>query len=231
MTWTSIYRHKPYQASTRIENNLIYVPQINDEGDTLCQLFDHTHPYQNIEVQNRFPEGRPFYTRETVTYFFNQQVHYLKLFKDRPWSSNVIDIDYDNQRIYIKYPGHNCNTNLFGKYNLDELCPDWEQQLSNIVCDMYNTGFINITIHPHSFFIENGIMKHYDFYGVVPLSDPTIDFTYLKSIVMSNNMDRFLKEVTDNRLNLLSIFKQTLDSDADWPIGSLNHLHKELFND
>jgi hypothetical protein len=120
---------------------------------------------------------------------------------------------------------------MFGQKNLDELCPDWETQLANIIRDMFDMGYINITIHPHSFFIENGIMKHYDFYMTVPLSNPTVDFSYLKSIVMRNNMDRFLQEVSDGRLNVLSIFKQTLDKDADWPIGSLNFLHKELFND
>lgn len=230
MNWSSVYRYKPH-TNILIENNLVYVPEINDDKNTLCLTFDHTHPYQNIEVASRFPEGREFFTAEVATYFFNQHVFYLQLFKDKPWSSNVLDVDYQNQKIYIDYPGHNCNINMFETNNLSELCVDWKDQLRNIILDINNAGYMNITIHPHSFFIQEGTMKHYDLYAVVPKHDPTIDFRYLKSVVMHNNKDRFMREVTDGKLNITNIFKQTIMNDSDWPEQSLSILINELFND
>jgi len=218
-----------YENGELIESNLIYTPLINPDNTIFCMNFDHTHPYQNEGVKNCLP-SRPHYTEEMVKFFFEREVKYLEIFKNRMWAPTILDVDYAKQRIFLQWPGKNCNQLCYGDKNLDSECPNWQEQMSNIIKDMFESGYYKITLYPHCYFIEGGVLKTMDFYGCIEQSDPYIDFDKVKGLI-NVSAHRFEEALDDRqRLNIEIMFKRSLTTYVHWPENILPKIYNDLFS-
>jgi hypothetical protein len=212
-----------------IESNLIYTPLINPENTILCMNFDHTHPYQNEGVKEHLP-SRPYYTEEMVKFFFEREVKYLEIFKNKIWAPTILDVDFADQKIFLQWPGKNCNQSCFGGGDLDSECPNWKDQMTDIIKDIYNDGYYKITLYPHCYFIEGGILKTMDFYGCIEQQDPYIDFEKVKGLI-NVSAHRFEEALDERkRLNIEIMFKRSLTTYVYWPDNILPKIYTELFD-
>ena len=225
--WTPYYKINPDNGRL-IESNLIYTPLVSPDGKTFCMNFDHTHPYQNEEVHN-YLQDRPFYTKEMVKFYFDREVKYREIFKDKPWAPIVLDIDYNNQLIYFHWSGKTCNTLIYDGNRLDAECSNWKTQLSAIIKDIVNSGYYKITLYPHCFFVEDGILKVMDFYGCIEQSNPFINIEMVKGLIGKNSVHRFEEAKRGEDLDIGFMFKRALTTFVKWPDDHLSTIYQELY--
>jgi hypothetical protein len=205
-----------------------YEPLINPEGTIFCANFDWQNRYQ------RMNEARPLYTQEVADFFFNEEVKNILKFKDKPYASEIIDIDYKLKRLYFKWYKESCNEVIYSGRALDTYCDDWRKQIKNIIIDLYKEKTYKLTIYPHCHYIdEYGQMRAIDWYGCVPVSDPFIEAKYMDAIIHSTAQFR-LDETggpVNNRYNLELMFKGSLKNHVMWGDESMEYIYKEIFND
>jgi hypothetical protein len=225
--WTPYYKINPDNGRL-IESNLIYTPLVSPDGKTFCMNFDHTHPYQNDELQGWMPT-RPYYTADMVKFYFDREVKYRKIFEDRSWSSKLIDIDYNTQRVFFQWSGQSCNSIIYGGGNLDHECPTWREQLTNIITDIVKSGYYKISLYPHCFFVEDQILKTMDFYGCIEQSNPYVDFNMVKGLIGDVSGHRFDEALKGNDLDIGFMFKRALSTFVKWPDDMLSVIYKELY--
>lgn len=216
--WSYVFKRN-YYTKQIVETNLVYTPLINPEGTVYCMNFDHKNQYQN-EMVSSFLPSRPYYTKETVEFFFNRELHYIEKFKNYSWAPKYIDIDVKNQRIFFEFNKKSCNWVVADNLNLDENFPNWEDQLVNIVSDIINEGCYKLTIYPHCFFYDKQL-KMFDFYACVDKNDSLIPLEKMMGIMGVASPERFEKALSGNHVDTKELFKQALNNYSCWPTDRL----------
>ncbi len=204
-----------------------YEPLINPEGNVFCANYDWQNKYQRQQGQ------RPAYTEQVVDFFWNKGVESLLTYKDKPYAPELIDIDYANKRIFFKWYGKSCNELIFTREKLESRCPDWKDQIARILLDLYQSGSYKLTMYSHCHMIDNhGQMRGFDWYGCVPVSNPTIDLIYMDAIVHGTAVHRIKEVLTeDNKYDLGKMFKRSLGKYVMWGQEDLVHVYKQMFNE
>jgi hypothetical protein len=218
--WEYVFKTE-YRTKETIETNLVYTPLTYD--NVFCMSFDHASPYQNEMLHHIFPQ-RPFYTEEMVTFLFNREVEFINRFKDKPWTPNYLDIDLKSKKIFFEWPGETFNRIVTDGSNITTYCQDWEDQLENIILDLYNEGCYKLTLYPHCFFNDNGIMKTFDFYACTDITDRYIDVSLVQGMLGIASPERFEKAIKDSKLDLKELFAQALNGYSMWPTDRLKKL-------
>lgn len=201
-----------------------YEPLISPDGKTFCCNYDWRNKYQ------RQDEDRPLYTKEVCDYFFEQEVKYIQLFQNKPYSPEIIDIDYKRKRIFIKWYNNSCNHTIYRDMLLDLR---WFQQIKNIVLDQFKSGYYKLTMYPHCHYIDNfGNMRAIDWYGVVPVKAPYIEEQYMEAIIHDSARFRLAEtgERKHNLINLEIMFKRSLSTHVKWGKSNMSYIYKELFD-
>ena len=211
-----------------IETNLIYTPLINPEGTIMCMWFDHTNRYQNEDIAYWLP-SRPFYTKEMVKFFFDREVEYLTAFKDKPWAPTILEVDYDKQQIFFKWQGKSLNHVIFGGGDLNEYCPFWQEQMADIIKDVVASGYYKVSLYPHCYYVEDDVLKTFDFYGSVKQSDPYVLLDHIRGMIGETSGPRFVEATEGNKLNIGILFKRALEEYVEWPNDALKNVYKELY--
>jgi hypothetical protein len=225
--WKYYYKINP-DTNQMIETNLIYTPLINPEGTIMCMWFDHTNRYQNEDIAYWLP-SRPFYTKEMVKFFFDREVEYLTAFKDKPWVPTVLEIDYGRQQIFFKWAGNSLNHVIFGGEDLDALCPTWQEQMAAIIKDIVASGYYKVSLYPHCYYVEEGVLKTFDFYGSVKQTDPYVLIDHIRGMIGETSGPRFAEATEGDKLNIGILFKRALEEYVEWPNNALKGVYKELY--
>jgi len=213
-----------YHNGTRGMAQQTYEPLVSPDGKTFCCNYDWQNKYQ------RLYEERPLYTKEVCDYFFNQEVKYIDLFKDKPYAPEIIDIDEKHKQIFIKWYNSSCNHLIYRDMMLDL---NWLNMIKNIVIDQYQSGYYKLIMYPHCHYIDNfGNMRAIDWYGVVPVNYPYIEEKYMEAII--HDTARFRLEETgerkNNLINLETMFKRSLSTHVLWAKSNMNYIYKEIFD-
>lgn len=226
--WTYFYKRNPDFPNEMVETNLVYTPMISPTGNRLCMHFDHTSKYQNEELYSWLPT-RPLYTADLVKRFFDREVKYLSTFSKYLWAPQNIEIDYVDQKITFDWSGTNCNHIIYSGQSLSDYCPNWQEQLTDIITDIVTAGYYKITLYPHCYFIDNGILRTFDFYGSIESADPYIKFSDVRGMMGELSGARFAEATDDDLLNIEIFFKRALDTHIKWPDDMLVQIYNQLF--
>ena len=225
--WTPFYKINP-EDNNLIETNLIYTPLVSSSGNVFCMHFDHTSKYQNEDLASWLP-ARPHYTKEMVAYFFNREVEYITVFKDMPWAPRNITIDTEEQKIFFSWTGETCNQVVYGGRSLDEALPDWKDQMSTILKDIVSAGYYKTSLYPHCYFIDNGVLRTFDFYGCVKANDPYVKLDHIRGMIGETSGPRFVEATEGDKLNIEILFKEALKQYVKWPDDILPKIYNQLF--
>ena len=204
-----------------------YEPLISEDGTTFCKNYNVDSEYQKMENK-----PRPFYTKEIVDWFFQNELAYLELFKDKKYAPEVKDIDYKNQKIYIKWYGKSCNQ-IINDPEIKEW-PEymWRQQIRDIIVDQYDEGIYKLTMYPHCHYIDSqGQMRAIDWYGCVPVDAPYIEEKYMQGIIHETAQFRLEEtgKAVDSVLNLETMFKRSLSTHVLWGDQDMSYIYKKIF--
>jgi hypothetical protein len=82
------------------------------------------------------------------------------------WCPQFGKDDRDGWRVYLKFGGHLCQDILDRNESLDQYCPNWREQLTQICLDLRQEKIYKITMDPEYFFIdENQTLKTFAFFN------------------------------------------------------------------
>lgn len=221
--WQIYYKFS--EDGSRAMAQQTYEPLISPDGKTFCANYDWRNEYQR-----KTQPDRTGYTQEVVEYFFKKEVEYAEKFKDLSWAPNIIDIDYNNFRVYYAWHGETCNEMI---YTGKPLPQDWQQQLKSIILEAYKQGVYKLTMYPHChFFDEHGQMHTIDMYGCVEVSDPWIEAKYMDGIIHSTAQFRLDETggVINGKYNLGKMFMRSLGEHVKWYDQSMQWIYKEIVN-
>ena len=203
-----------------------YEPLVSVDGKTFCKNYAWPNDYQYRETLDR-----PLYTDAVAEWFFQNELKYIELFKDKPYAPEIIDIDYTTRKIYLKWYDKSCNQIIYS--SKDWPAYQWRNQIKNIMLDQYNEGIYKLTMYPHCHYIDdNNNMRAIDWYGCVPVDRPYIEEKYMQGIIHETAQFR-LEETgaaVDSVLNLETMFKRSLGTHVKWGDQDMSYIYKEIFN-
>ena len=221
--WTPFYKYSEDGVGGKMSQQT-YEPLISPDGKTFCANYDWKNEYQR-----KWQPDRVGYTQDVVQYFFNKEIEYVTRFKDKPFSPQVLDIDYVNKRIFYNW-GVTCNELLYG--NAGQIPSNWKEQVYNTIIDLYNNGVYKLTMYPHCFYVDNGQLRTIDWYGCVEVDDPLIETKYMDGIIHSTAQFRLDEtgDLINGKYNLELMFKGSLGTHVLWGKENMRWIYKEIFN-
>ena len=203
-----------------------YEPLVSDDGTLFCKNYSWPNEYQFTENKNR-----SLYTAEIVEWFFKNEIKYIEKFIDKPYAPEIVDIDYDNKKIYLKWYDVSCNQIIYKPEHWPE--KQWRRQIKDIIIDQYNEGVYKLTMYPHCHYIDTrGQMRAIDWYGCVPVEAPYIEERYMQGIIHDTAKFRLEEtgEAVRGLLNLETMFKRSLGEHVLWGDQNMSYIYKEIFN-
>lgn len=219
--WQIVYKVDPEATAELVTTNLIYTPRT--QKNVMCMDFDYTNYYQHTAVRPTLSE-KPYYTEDLVRYMFNREITYIEKFKGKPWAPTYIEIDKNSNKIFFEWSGESCNRILFSGRSLEELCPNWQEQLEMIVLDLLTDGYYKLTLYPHCFFVKDGILKTFDFYACADIADPYIELETIKGIIGKRSIGRFSAATEGSKINTRILFEQAVTTYSGWPGNPLKKI-------
>jgi len=197
--WNYLYKLN-YIDGRNAPTNMLYTPMTNITGDVLCMIWDSTHSYQS-ENKNL--------TQDLVEYFFKREIDHLKEMQKFHWAPRLLSID--GNKIYIEFNKETLNHILLtpGR-NLNKECPNWKEQIFNIIKDTLNVGYYKLALYPHCFFLKAGIIKTFDFYSCVGIEERYILRKQLEGMIGVDSNDRFNLSTVGDRVDFKKFFEITM---------------------
>lgn len=219
--WLPFYKYSD-QGEYGCMSQQTYEPLISPDGKTFCANYDWQNKYQR-----RWQPDRPLYTKEVVDYFFNKEKEYALRFQDKPWAPKIVDIT--DTAIFYSWHGLTCNEMIHRGQTMPS---NWEDQIYNIMLDIYRSGVYKLTMYPHChFFDKDGQMHTIDMYGCVEISDPFIECKMMDGIIHETAQFRLDEtgNTINNKYNLETMFKRSLGVHVKWGDKTLSNVYKEIF--
>jgi hypothetical protein len=220
--WNYFYKIVDGQPNT---TNLLYTPLINNTQDIMCMWWNETSPYQ---------ENKRL-TADLVNFFFEREVKYLTTFQGKPWAPKLIDVDLKNRKIFIEWNKETLNTIIFTPdRDLNKECPNWREQIFEILKDVLDLGYYKMALYPHCFFIDtDGNIKTFDMYSTIERDNPFIERRLIEGMIGEQSQGRFNDSTSDGVINFETFFKITLTDHLSktWPDNPFPDFYKRLIND
>lgn len=202
-----------------------YEPLISDDGKTFCKNYSWPNDYQYIETRDR-----PFYTEDVVNWFFENELKYINKFSSKSYAPEIIDINYSDKKIYLKWYHKSCNQIIYSKKNWPE--KNWRDSIKDIMVDQISEGIYKLTMYPHCHYIDNtDNMRAIDWYGCVSIDNPFIEEKYMKGIIHDSAKFRIDEtgEICNGKINLENMFKRSLSTHVLWGDHNMNYIYEEIF--
>lgn len=184
-----------YVDGTLNSTNLIYAPSVMD--NMLCMDFADVNYHKNL------------LSTKIRDYFFERELENLKKFKDYTWCPNLLDIQ--GKKIFLEFGAETLNNIVLDKTrNIDNECPDWQNQIQSTLDDIKKQQYYKVTLYPHCFFILNGIIKTIDFYGCVAFEDRMMPLDIIREMIGKDSVDRFAEATVSDKIDFEIFYNKLL---------------------
>ena len=179
------YNNVPNHGKCR--NNLIYTSLINEDETKFVQWYHNDTDYH--KGQNQVVD--PYKMREK----WDREVHYLAVMKENyPDLIPFYEVDILERKIYLDIEGPDfweragCLTE-----NYDNVLPDWQDQMLEIIKAHKSLGLHKYSMHPSSYFIVDGKLKSINYFFTYREDEPYISITDVESHIYSTRQDEMRK--------------------------------------
>ena len=184
-----------YVDGTLNSTNLIYAPSVTD--NVLCMDFADVNYHKSL------------LSTKIRDYFFERELANLKKFKDHMWCPNLLGIQ--GKKIFLEFGVETLNNIVLDKTrNIDNECPDWQNQIQSTLDDIKKQQYYKVTLYPHCFFILNGIIKTIDFYGCVAFEDRMMPLDIIREMIGKDSVDRFAEATVSDKIDFEIFYNKLL---------------------
>lgn len=220
--WKYFYKISP--GGNLVSTNVMYTCLVNPEETMMCMLWDETSPYQAENTA---------LTADLINFFFKREVENIQKFAKYEWCPTIHEIDTENRKIIIEWNKETFN-NVLADSNrtLDQVCPDWQKQIFEILTDVRNSGYYKMALYPHCFFLGiDGKIKTFDFYSCVSMEERYIPRSDLKGMIGDQSGHRFEQATVGDRIDFKVFFRDTLTIHLAnyWPTNPFPTIHELLY--
>lgn len=171
-------------------NNLIYTSFISEDKKTFLQWYYNDpvyHKNQNQVVDPSLMEEK-----------WLREVNYLTQMRNRypDLVPTILKIDLEARKLYLEIDGPDFwQRTLDGNCTYDDVLPDWQDQMLEIIRAHRSLGLWKYSMHPSSYFIVDGKLKSINYFFTYHESEPQICIKDVESHIYSARQDEMRKHL------------------------------------
>jgi hypothetical protein len=206
--WEYLYKID-YKDQTLTSTNLLYAPKVNSDGRFVLRMDWEDLTYHKKQLK-----------KELKDFFFKREIKYLFKFTKYEWCPAIMNIS--GPEIFLEFQKETLNNIVMDPTrNLDEECPTWKEQINKIVYDTEREGVYKMTLYPHCFFIHDGVVKTFDFYGCASFEEKLFPIDKIKDIIGQDSVDRFSEATTGDTIDFELFYKRLISHHLNsyWPVN------------
>jgi len=212
MTYSYYYNHVPGQAPSR--NNLVYTSLMSDDMKTFVQWYYNDPEYHQQENEVVDPELMKEKWSRELCWLNHMSTFYPDLVP------KIKDIDLIKKKIYLEVDGLDFwNRAGCDQTNYDQVLPDWQDQMLNIIRVHKQAGLYKYSMHPSSYFIVDGKLKSINYFFCYHKDEPEFSISDVSSHIHSNRQNEMRKHIA----------KLGIDWNSPQPLNKLQDLCFESF--
>ena len=170
-------------------NNLIYTSLADKDLTKFVQWYYNDGEYhrgQNQVVDPALMDEK-----------FKREVKYLSLMtKEFPNLVPEFELDVENKKIFLNINGKDfwnragCLTE-----NYDNVLPDWQDQMLEIIKAHKSLGLHKYSMHPSSYFVVNGKLKSMNYFFTYHEDEPCVSIAEVESHIYSTRQTEMRKHL------------------------------------
>ena len=170
-------------------NNLIYTSLADKDLTTFVQWYYNDGEYhrgQNQVVDPALMEEK-----------FKREVKYLSLMtKEFPNLVPEFELDVENKKIFLSIDGKDfwnragCLTE-----NYNNVLPDWQDQMLEIIKAHKSLGLHKYSMHPSSYFVVDGKLKSMNYFFTYHEDEPCVSIAEVESHIYSTRQTEMRKHL------------------------------------
>ena len=170
-------------------NNLIYTSLADKDLTTFVQWYYNDGEYhkgQNQVVDPALMDEK-----------FKREVKYLSLMtKEFPNLVPEFELDVENKKIFLSIDGKDfwnragCLTE-----NYNNVLPDWQDQMLEIIKAHKSLGVHKYSMHPSSYFVVNGKLKSMNYFFTYHEDEPCVSIAEVESHIYSTRQTEMRKHL------------------------------------
>ena len=170
-------------------NNLIYTSLVDNDLTTFIQWYYNDGEYHKGQNQVVDPT--------LMVEKFNREVRYLAVMKEHyPDLIPCYTVDMLEKKIYLEIDGKDfwnragCLTE-----NYDNVLPDWQDQMLEIIKAHKSLGLHKYSMHPSSYFVVDGKLKSMNYFFTYHKDEPYVSIADVESHIYSTRQDEMRKNL------------------------------------
>jgi len=172
-------------------NNLIYTSLISNDKKTFVQWYHNDSEYHAGKNQVVDPAKMEEKWLREVNYITQMRNVYPDLVP------TIINIDLASRKLYLEIDGPDFwQQSLDGNCTFDEVLPDWQEQMLNIIKAHRSLGLWKYSMHPSSYFIVGGKLKSINYFFTYRDNENNISIKDVESHIYSTRQDELKKHIT-----------------------------------
>ncbi len=188
MDYEYYYNNVPGVGQTR--NNLIYTSLISRDKKTFVQWYHNDSEYHKGQNEIVDPAKMDEKWHREMHFLHNMQYHNPDMVPE------ILDVNVPERKIYLKIDGPdfwnraNCTTE-----NYNNVLPDWQDQMCEIVKAHKARGWHKYSMHPSSYFVVDGRLKSINYFFTYSSNEPNISIQEVESHIHSNRQTEMRKHL------------------------------------
>ena len=157
-------------------NNLIYTSLISTDRKVFVQHYVNDTDYHKGQNQVVDPAKMNEKWAREVQYLTHMATNAPDLVP------RILDIDLINKKIYLEIDGVDFwQRSLDADCAFDQILPDWQEQMLNIIKTHRHLGLYKYSMHPSSYFIVGGKLKSINYFFTYNEADTPISIADVES--------------------------------------------------
>ena len=157
MNYNYYYNNVPGKGQCR--NNLIYTSLMSEDKTEFVQWYYNDTEYHNGQNEDVDPA--------LMQQKWERELIFLQFMESEAPNMipRIIDIDDEQRKIFLEVQGPDfweqarCNQD-----NFNSVCPDWQEQMLDILEVQQDLGLFKFSLHPSSYFLVNGRLKSINYF-------------------------------------------------------------------
>ena len=208
--WDYYWNEEP---GDRFRANLVYTAYISGDRKTLCMSFNRDVNYHSNLEENTL------WTEELLAERFQRELKFYNKAAGKIPVAELLDIDENNKKIYIKFPGDDFYMMGY-KSSYDQVLPNWREQITERFKEMWSLGILKFSMHPDSWIVyEDGILRPINWFFTFEEGEP------------EKSISEYLIQLSDSRQDKLRplLEKFNIDIEKKYQLWDLQNICFESF--
>jgi hypothetical protein len=197
----------------------IYEVLVNDDASILCFKF-RAYCEQDCKT----------YPDELVQNSFEREIKNLEKVKQYPWAPEILEIDYNNKCVFLKWYGKCCDLLYRTGVDYGSIAVDWKQQLEQIVKDLHKEELYKVSFYPGCFYFDsNNILHTFMFYTVSTYAEQPIDISFYETMLNEDRLAMIRKLAPTGKLDMKLLYEQAFKNYIKWPEDPLPAIYDRVY--